>query len=274
MHRINIFDKNFIPLGTESSTDWKAPKNFKYEKCLREFDGITIFTDHCYDEVDHVNSKIKVAWQVESPIFSDYDFYNMLDKHEHKFDLIITYDKNLAQKNPSKFVRGHFGGTTVTNPRTYPKTKDICIVHSGKQFSENHTLRQRVIDEIPRVDSYGRGTPRPFDKIEDIYAEYRFVVVIENVDNPWYFSEKFTDAIACGCVPIYKGSHESANEFFNDSGFILWDNFNQLQSIINAMQFDEDAYNRFNVAQNLETIKRDFNTTEDWLFERYFSALI
>ena len=272
MKYINLFDTHFS--YAHSSTDWKHPKSFSYVKREPAFDGITIFSDSSFNEVDEVDCPIKIAWQVESPVFSDHSFYEMMNSHPEKFDKIITYDEDLIKSNPEKFLRGQFGGTTVYDPQLYTKSKDICTVFSGKLWTPNQEIRKRVIDSFPNVDSFGRGTERPFDNVADVYKDYRFVIVIENVDHPVYFSEKLTDAMACGCVPIYKGSKESANKYFNDSGFILWETFEELQEILSGLDLSQSSYESFNVEDNMNIVKRDFYTNEDWLYERYLKEFM
>ena len=54
------------------------------------------------------------------------------------------------------------------------------------------------------MDVLGRGYA-PFDSKADGLAPFRFSVIIENVRERNYFTEKLVDAILCETVPIYWG---------------------------------------------------------------------
>jgi len=271
--KINIFDKNFITYD-KSSTFGKAPRSFEYVKNQRNFDGITLFTDKCFNQVHNANSKYNIAWQVESPVHSDKDFYPML-KYADKFDMIFTYDEELVQKNPKKFKRVNFGGTTVSNPMMYPKTKDICIVHSGKNDTPNHAKRVEVIKKYD-IDVYGKVTGKRFKNIQDIYRDYRFAIVIENINHDNYFSEKLTDAMACGTMPIYCGSFKSVDALFNPRGVCKWDSLESLDASMWSDQFDEAFYERYRdgIEDNLKKATTEFYTNEDWLYNNYIRNFI
>ena len=122
METINIFDKNFIPYDP-CSTHGKTPKSIKYVNGVVDWDGITIYTDHFYEKVLSTRSKVKVAWQVESPVHSDQHFYPAMRKWHDKFDYILTYDENLIQQNPQKFKRINFAGSTVHENIRYGMVK-------------------------------------------------------------------------------------------------------------------------------------------------------
>jgi hypothetical protein len=278
--RINIFDKNFITYD-KSSTFGKAPRSFNYVKGLRQFDGITIYTDKCFNMVKQTKSKYNIAWQVESPVHSGKDFYPMLN-YKDKFDMIFTYDDDLIQQDPRKFKRVNFGGTTVSKPSMYPKTKDICIVHSGKKDTFNHSLRAKIINKYggKGVDVFGKVTGKPFKNIQDVYKDYKYAIVIENICHPNYFSEKLTDAMACGTIPIYLGSSRSVDTLFDERGVMKWKNLNELDNIIDKIIYDEDMDGHYDFLKervlndNLINVATNFYTNEDWLYTNYIRNFV
>jgi len=255
---INIFDKTFIK-SSNSSTGKKSPESFSYVIGEEDFDGITIYTDRRFHKAKTTKANFKIAWQVESPAFS------RPPRNPEDFDQIWTYNESLIEKNPQLYKRANFGGTRVENPTMFEKSKDICIVHSGKRRTHKHLLRKKVINQL-EVDSFGRGTKRPFKKIEDVYKDYRFVIVIENIIHRNYFSEKLTDAIACGCIPIYCGSKHNAESFF--PGLTRFKNIKQLRNLLPTLT--PEYYEANKPTEHIETVRRDFYTTEDWLVRNYY----
>lgn len=271
MTTINIFDNNFMPYS-ESSTLGKSPNSFNYVKNQMEFDGITIFTDQCFEKAKQVQSKYKVAWQVESPFHSDRQFYPMINGYEHLFDMILTYNDDLIRTNPDKYKKINFGGTTVLSPNMNldKKTKQVAIVHSGKTDTSNHYMRNTII-KSSNISAFGRGTNTPFNNIHDVLVPYNFAVVIENINTNNYFSEKITDAIACGCIPIYNGCL-NIGDYFNTKAILTFRTIAELNVILK--QLSNDFYDSMMIphAGNLNTVESDYYTNEDWIYNNYLKG--
>jgi len=281
MDYINIFDKNFIPYDP-CSTHGKVPKFIRYVTGKNIWNGVTLYTDHCYDMVTTTNSKFKVAWQVESPVHSDRHFYPAIKKYWKLFDYIFTYDENLVLQYPDKCKRINFAGTTVNeNKWNAHKSKLFCIIHSGKKDTPNHGLRQYIIENLSKkynIDVYGRVTGKPFGNIQEVYKDYRFPIVIENIDHINYFSEKLTDALGCGCVPIYKGTCvETYSKYFKSNGIKPWSTLDELKDILDNIQKDSDEFelNYLNArGYNYNITHNEFYTNEDWLYVKYLNDII
>lgn len=275
MVKVNIFDKNFIndqPCSIYGKSGDMAHRSFTYVKNQMNWNGITIFTDHCYNKIPRVRSKVKIAWQVESPAFSDKYFYPMVKKYQNQLDYIFTYDTELIKSNPRKFKPVNFGGTTVHNIKFYPKTKDVCMIHSGKNHTSGHKLRHQVIDRFQTVDVYGKVTNSAFTHVENVYAPYRFAIIIENINAANYFSEKITDAIACGCIPIYHGC-TNIDEYFDKTGILKFNTLDELEQILQGCnnQIYKDMFPH--AKENMKTVKDNYWTNEDWLYNTYLKHI-
>lgn len=141
-----------------------------------------------------------------------------------RFFRVLTKNDALINAIPNG-VKFLFGSTFLADPATVDTTKsrDISLIASAKRVWEGHILRHAVVDHIRAhdlpVDVMGRGY-RPFaDKAEGL-APYRYSVVIENLREPSYFTEKLVDAALCRTVPIYWGAPDIA-QHFNPDGMIL-----------------------------------------------------
>ena len=96
------------------------------------------------------------------------------------------------------------------------------LIASAKRDSAGHQLRHRIVDHIRatgRDVAVMGGGYAPFERKADGLAPYRYSVVIENVREPDYFSEKLIDALLCLTVPIYWGCPNLGD--FIDTGPII-----------------------------------------------------
>ncbi len=130
-----------------------------------------------------------------------------------------------------------FGSTWVPGWRDLDCTKMrmMSLIASDKRSQEGHRLRHSIADWAREaqmdLDVMGRGYT-PFAAKADGLAPYRYSVVIENVRETNYFTEKLVDAILCTTVPIYWGC-PNIGDFFDTSGMIICESEEDLRA---AMQ--------------------------------------
>ncbi len=143
------------------------------------------------------------------------------------------------------------------------KVKSCSLIASAKRDLEGHQLRHSVIDWVRRtnadVDIMGRGY-NPFDLKSDGLAPYRYSVVIENVRERNYFSEKLTDTILCSAVPIYWGC-PNIGDFMDTSGMILCESEDDIHRAI-QMASDEDYATRLPHLQAIQPKAAGFGDFE------------
>lgn len=126
-----------------------------------------------------------------------------------RFFRVLTFNETLLSQIPNG-VFFPLGSTWVPEWRDLrlDKIRDISLIASAKRDSSGHQLRHRIKDWASRagvpVEVMGRGYA-PFDRKAEGLAPYRFSVVIENLREENYFSEKLVDALLCETVPIYWG---------------------------------------------------------------------
>lgn len=119
----------------------------------------------------------------------------------------------------------YFGSTFLVNIDQIDTTKNkmTSLIASARRNLKGHKLRHETVDYIRKVglniDIMGRGY-KPFDNKEDGLASYRYSVVIENIREKDYFSEKLVDACLCETVPIYWGAPNVA-DYFDTRGMII-----------------------------------------------------
>lgn len=169
----------------------------------------------------------------------------MLRLSWRRFHRVLTTDESLLRAIPNG-IFFPFGSTWIPDWQSVDtsKSKMCSLIASSKRSQQGHVLRHAVADWITRqqlpVDLMGGGYAPFGDKAEGL-APYRYSLVIENVAEKNYFTEKLIDALLCDCVPIYWGC-PNIDDFFDTSGMILCQSEAELQQAIRAMSpADYDA---------------------------------
>ena len=99
MLEVNFWDENCRHLSKEdgrySMVHEKISKNVKFVRDLKEWDGITIFTDQHLntDTINSVSSKIKIGWLVENR-----NIYNIYFPVNTKINGEVNGEKVHSQK--------------------------------------------------------------------------------------------------------------------------------------------------------------------------------
>ena len=172
----------------------------------------------------------------------------LLEMFSHRrFFRVLTGDPALIAAIPNA-VAFPMGGTWVPHWRDVACDKRaMCsLIASAKRSQPGHRLRHAVVEWArgtgAEIEIMGRGY-RPFsDKAEGL-APYRYSVVIENVREPGYFSEKLVDALLCGTVPIYWGAPD-IGRFFDTRAMVICEDLADVQRAVAAMSEADFAARR------------------------------
>ena len=155
-----------------------------------------------------------------------------------RFFRVLTFNETLLSRIPNGLFFP-LGTTWVPEWRGLPlnKTGMCSLIASAKRDSTGHKLRHRVVDWARHsgadIDVMGRGYTA-FDSKADGLAPYRYSVVIENVREANYFSEKLVDAVLCNTVPIYWGC-PNLDRFVDPSGIIQCTSQADIQRAVQSM---------------------------------------
>jgi len=141
-----------------------------------------------------------------------------------RYHRILSYNETLLARLPNG-IFFPYGTSWVPEWRERDMTKRaMCsLIASAKRSQEGHELRHRMVEAVRHdgldVEVMGRGYT-PFGAKAEGLAPYRYSVVIENVRERNFFTEKLVDAVLCRTVPIYWGCPNIA-DFMDVSGMIL-----------------------------------------------------
>ena len=197
-------------------------------------------------------ARISLMMGEPSAIHSKHD--RLLRYTWRRFFRVMTFHDVLMQSIPNALFLP-YGVTLVPDWQALDvtKTKSCSLIASAKRDLEGHQLRHCMIDWVRStgadVDIMGRGYT-PFEHKADGLAPYRYSVVIENVRERNYFSEKLTDAILCSTVPIYWGC-PNIGDFLDTSGMILCETEDDICRAIQAASV-EDYSNRLTALKKIQ----------------------
>lgn len=155
-----------------------------------------------------------------------------------RFFAVLTCNPSLLDAVPNSH-RFLFGSTWVPEWRTtdMSKSRMLSLIASTKNFFEGHRLRHQTVDWLKanRIDAeiLGRGY-QPFEHKSDGLAPFRYSVIIENVRETSYFTEKLIDCLLCDTVPIYWGAPD-IEAFFDPRGMMICQSLEDIQSAIRSV---------------------------------------
>jgi len=279
------------------------PKKFSYcyGQLIGEYDMVLLAD---WAILEYIEGKISIDKKVPiiARLFEQKDYferkiYNAVLENYDKFDVVLTFDKDLLQKIPNArfippFLITEFN--RLPNPGNHPplksslldtyelpkdalkiydKTKLVSCVASRKAFLPGHIKRLNFIESIKnRVDLFGRGIREIPSKL-DALRDYMFSVAIENVScDDYYFTEKITECFLAGTIPIYHGC-PNIGKFFDERGILYFNNEEELHDIINSLS--KEKYDSMLEYAKINFQKCfDFPIFSDDLYDKYYKKII
>jgi hypothetical protein len=219
------------------------------------------------------DSGIRIAWLME-PRAINAKIYNDAWMRRNKYDYIISHDLAYLEKFDEQkrvFCPGSGSSLYEYEWKIYPKTKSILTVVGDKWATEGHKLRHVVAKMYEdRVSVMGRGyKPFPPEKRAEVYAPYRFQIVIHNSAVEDYWTDILLDCFLTGTVPIvWKGAF--LEKYFNMDGILTFTDPLELGSIIHNLDI---IYNKPDlqkaIQDNFKRAKK-LAVVEDYLYDNFF----
>ena len=122
-----------------------------------------------------------------------------------------------------------------------------------------------------RVDLYGRGIREISSKLEAL-KDYRYSIAIENDISENYYTEKLTDCLLTGTIPIYCGC-PNIGEFFDIEGILTFNTVDELHTILD--EINEESY-----LEKLQSIAHNYKLAlaqplfNDDIYKMYYKELL
>ncbi len=279
MKKIDIFDSlftNSISMAGDKH-DFK-PKLFEWEKDPTDPRSPLFFTESHLDRVSYFSDDFDCYLILIEPEALHPQNYQRALELEDRFDGIFTHDgryvSDIAARNKWHFYT--FGGSWIVNPEITKKILNVGMIASHKKSLPGHKLRHKIARHyagftsrypmfIPNV--WGSGY-KSFDSKRRILADYRFMVIIENVRQDYWFTEKLLDTLSMGCIPIYWGC-PSIDRFFNTDGIIQFETYGELVAILRDLDFENEYESRTNAIEENAMLARRYFICEDVMAKSY-----
>ena len=175
-----------------------------------------------------------------------------------RFHRILTKNRDLLAAAPNA-LHYVFGFTFIDgiDRIVVDKTQMTSLIASAKRDLEGHKLRHQIVDHVREaglaVDVMGRGY-KPFERKQDGLAPYRYSVVIENIRERDYFTEKMVDAALCETVPIYWGC-PNIETFFNPAGMLICKSEAEIRDALKRVSAEDYAARRAAIMENAARAK-------------------
>jgi len=279
LYLLNMFDNSILHDSLlESSVRCGSPGNepkplkVRFVKSQNPWNGITFFTDKMLHLASKVSSTVKIAWILEPGDLLP-GLHNLVKQYEDSFDFIFTYEKNLLERDPSKYKFQHCDTACIgwDNHKLHEKTKLVSMVFSDKTWLPGHKLRHIIAKQLipkinyDKIDLFGTGTDKPLKNKSTGTNEYMFQLAIENMKRPNYFADKIYDCFATGTVPIYWGAPNIA-DYFDERGIITFDNPQELADILFSLTEEKYSSMLPYVVNNFERVQK-YLSPDDLIFE-------
>lgn len=189
-------------------------------------------------------TRAKVSVMVLEPMIVQARHMHRLKRFHWRFHKVLTFYDELLGSIPNALFLP-FGGTWVPEWRDLQieKTRLMSLIASAKRSQPGHFPRHATIawarEEGLDLDALGGGY-QPFEHKRDGLAPYMYSVVIENVRETNYFSEKLIDAILSDTIPIYLGC-PNIGDFLDTQGMILCESEDDIRAAVLAASPEQYA---------------------------------
>jgi hypothetical protein len=187
-------------------------------------DHLVGFAQSYYLAWPGLGTRARVSVIMAEPTAIHGAYHARVARAARRYHRVLSYNEDLLARLPNGLFFP-YGSTWVRDWQTRDMTKSaMCsLIASKKRSQAGHALRHRLVERVRAedlpVDVMGRGY-KPFDTKAEGLAPYRYSLIIENVQERNYFTEKLVDAVLCRTVPIYWGC-PNIGDFMDTSGMIL-----------------------------------------------------
>ncbi len=205
--------------------------------------------------------------------------YKLFDKFkglEKDFDLIFTYSEKIL--NEVENARFAPFGATLYNGSFSPenvyqtKTKNVSILSSNKLMCDLHKYRYDLAWKCKNenlADTFGTFDGGKLVGIDDTLRDYRYSICIENLVEPYFFTERLVCALANQTIPIYLGATK-VDKFFNPDGIIQINTKSDIDKVLKECTKENYEAKLPAILDNYERVKK-YTKPFDYIYENYLS---
>jgi hypothetical protein len=256
-----MFDHSLQEDGAYTASMGKIPQKIEWTKDDQPCD-ISVFTETHLSAAKEVDSKIKIAWLVESAEINPWAVHE-IKKVEEDFDYIFTHNKELVNLS-DKYKQVYVGSSRIPEEdidKDFEKNNLVSIIASNKRMVSGHLLRHDIIKEIENVDIWGSGYKYFKSKSEPLES-YMYSIAVMNARYDYYFTEILIDCFMYKVIPIFWGC-PNIGDIFDIRGMYLFNNIKELNAILDKINLEDYNSRLEYVNNNYEIAKNNFMITDD-----------
>lgn len=213
----------------------------------------------CYPRAQPDPQRFRVLSHTAEPSPLKWDVEQVRAHHQH-FDLIVTSDERLLDLPNARFLIFGDAWTTAAPQHksfslSYLWSAGIAAPWDGYAMRERlWVVRSQV--QMPRQYWYSQRRPprsiEPGDSVypaetKDLLFESMFSVIVENIRERNYFTEKILDAFQTYTVPVYFGC-PNVGDHFDLNGMIVFEDEHEFLAKVNALT-PADYWDRLPIVQ-------------------------
>lgn len=255
------------------TSTWNIPKYIEWlPKNSPKQSDFFLYVDD-FLEIGLKNDDIKYGWVFESrPYVQSYinHILQNFNLYKQNYKYIFTHFVDLVELG-EPFVYSLCPSQPRTRPhkrKIYEKTKLASMIVSINSRLPGHTKRLSYMEKYKHcMDVYGTGRPTEVIDIDDAVRDYMFSVGMENVEAEVYFSDKLTEAMANGAVPVYCGSKMAVEQYFDPKGVLWTDKTNMETDISEELYYELMPH----IKNNFDIVCNDLISAEDYIYENFLS---
>ena len=251
---VDIYDTN---CGMERQ--YYEREFFTFSAHEQKHSHVAVLTDSCVTRVGKIRKKKYkkiVAFTIEPRAINNAP-YEYIEKNIRKFDLVLTYDKYLLEKFPNKCKFVHAIGSKFLYTEGIKQKSKLCsIIFSPKTDTIGQKLRHEAFNRCKNLLEGYKGPNTPHSHCKGAWLnDYCFSIVIENSKQAHYFTEKLTECMQVGTIPIYWGC-PTIDQFYDMDGIIVFNSLDELEKIVSNLSFEQYSKRLNAVKKNYELAKR------------------
>lgn len=166
------------------------------------------------------------------PLWYQYIDWFSADQERLRNPKSLPVEVLLPPTENSLLKKDKFCSFIVTNPSNPVRNAAFHMLSQYKQVDSAGRLFNTVGDVL--FTNCGGGGGGELKKYEFL-RQYKFALTYENLRKPGYITEKFFAAKAAGCIPIYWGAEDIAQDFGTE-GYINANSFETPDALISAVR--------------------------------------
>jgi hypothetical protein len=193
--------------------------------------------------------KIIPKWLASMPLLKFFPKHERLIRSVSCGEVLNKYfilTNEICSKNTISipvFLQVYYDKLPLLLKKKRIKTRDrFCAFVVSSNSSRERISLFKQLSKYKKIDSYGKVMNNANNELVGkewinnykLFSKYKFVLCFENSFNKDYITEKLTNVMLSGAIPIYRGA-VNVGEYFNTKSFINFDDYGSYKKMISKI---------------------------------------